>query len=227
MCLIAGMFGATAAAAASAQAVTGLAISAVSAAAGIAQSQSQFNAQQETQRRQMDLQYRNAQRQAYFEREQQVRKYTSDVSAHKQATLAYQQQLHNNNEAANKVYMAEQVKLQEASDRAAFKSQEIYAKSIGAMGTVLASGATGQSVGLMVSDTERQAGFGLAEQAASIRSAERASDVAMQVGFDKASSENNLALSKLPAAPSHPLFAPDPVGEGTNLGLGIPAYNWG
>ena len=123
--------------------------------------------------------------------------------------------------------MAEQLKVQEAATKAAFKSQEIYAKSIGAMGKVLASGQTGQSVGLMAMDTSRQAGFGLAEQSASIRGAIHAGDVAMDAAYHKNQSANNEALSRLPASPSHPTLTPDPVGMGTNLGLGIPSYNWG
>lgn len=211
----------------------GLIVSAAGTAAGIAQGQAslnqqkeQFAYQQEMNRRQMDMQYQNAQKQAAYNREQQVAKYMGEVRANHAATLAYQQQVFNNSEAANRVYVAEQVKLQEAATKAAFKSQEIYAKSIGAMGKVLASGMTGQSVGLMALDTERQAGFGIAEQNASLDSAELQAATAMQTAESQNKSENNLAASKLPQAPLHPVLEMEPGGFGTRLNLGIPSYNW-
>jgi hypothetical protein len=207
--------------------VLGLIVSAASAAAGLAQSQAQFQAQQDAARRQQDLAYQNAQRQAFQERQQQVAKYTAEVNAHHQANLSYQQQVHNNAEAANRVYVQEQVKLEEAQTKAAFKAQEIYAKSIGNQGTVLAGGMTGQSIGLMALDAERQAGFGLAEQDATVRSAQRQAAVAMETAYIQNASENNLAHNRLPASPQHPNLVMDPVGDGTNLNLGIPAYNWG
>jgi hypothetical protein len=86
---------------------------------------------------------------------------------------------------------------------------------------------TGQSVGLMALDAERQAGFGLAEQDATLRSAQRQAAVAMETAYIQNASENNLAHNRLPANPQHPNLVMDPVGDGTNLNLGIPAYNWG
>ena len=212
----------------------GLIVSAASAAAGIAQGQAaqqqqqqQFNYQMEMNRRQQDLQYQNAQRQAYTDRQAQIAKYTADVRASHQANLAYYDQISNNADAANRVYVQEQAKLREASVKASFKAQEIYAKSIGAQGTVLASGMTGQSVGLLALDAERQAGFGIAEQNASIDSAQQQAAVAMESAYIQNKSENNLAHNRLPASPQHPTLIMDPIGEGTNLNLGIPAYNWG
>ena len=214
--------------------VLGLIVSAVGTAAGIAQGaaaqqqqQDQFNYQMEMNRRQQDLQYQNAQRQAYNDRQAQISKYSADVKASHKANLAYYDQISNNQEAANRVYVQEQVKLKEAETKAAFKAQEIYAKSIGAAGTVLSSGMTGQSVGLLALDAERQAGFGIAEQNASIDSAQQQAAVAMESAYLQNKSENNLAHNKLPASPEHPNLIMDPAGEGTNLGLGIPSYNWG
>ena len=212
----------------------GLIVSAASAAAGIAQGQAaqqqqaqQFAYQQEMNRRQQDLQYQNAQRQAFADRQAQIAKYTAEVRASHRANLAYYDQISNNQEAANRVYVQEQVKLKEAATKANFKAQEIYAKSIGTQGTVLASGMTGQSVGLLALDAERQAGLGIAEQTASINSAQQQAAVAMESAYIQNRSENNLAHNKLPASPQHPNLIMDPVGIGTDLGLGIPSYNWG
>ena len=102
----------------------------------------------------------------------------------------------------------------------------IYAKSIGAVGKVLASGQVGKSVGLMALDAERQAGFGLAEQNASVRSAQLQAATAMQGAQLQNESANNQAASRVPASPAHPLFEMAPSGPGPDLGLGIPSYSW-
>jgi len=207
--------------------ILGLAVSAAGTAAGIAQGQQQMQMQQDQFNAQMDLQYQQAQQQAYRDRQQAVAKHTADVKAQQAGQLSYYQQLQNNNEAANKTYVQEQVKLQEAKAQAAFKAQENYIKSIGAKGKVLASGATGQSVGLLAMDADRQRGFADAQQNASLRSAEAAAKTGMDIGYTQAKSANNQAYSKLTAPVQAPLMAPEPVGIGENLNLGIPSYNWG
>lgn len=216
-------------------------ISAVSAIAGIAGTvagiaqaqqqqeiqQQQFLFQHQMQVQQMDQQYRQQQRQVQFERRQQVLKHIGDVKAQQASALSYQKQVFFNSEAANRVYTAEQLKLNEARAKAAFKSQEIYAKQIGAMGKVLASGATGQSVGLLTIDSQRQAGFAEAEQNATLRSAELAMASTVQGAANENMSANNQALAKVPAPVQAPLLSPDVSGIGKNLNLGIPSYNWG
>ena len=227
MCLpLAGAAAGSAAAISATTAIMGTVISAVGTAAGIAQGQASMQQQAQQARQQMDLSYRQAQQQAYHERSAQIQRYVGDVKAQQAATLAYHNQIHNNNEAANNVYVGEQQKLFEARQKAAFESQSILAKAIGAKGSVLASGATGQSVGLLMNDAERKAGFAAAQQNASIRSAEGAAGVAMEVAKNQNASANNQALSNLPSPVQHPLLAPDPVGVGQNLNLGIPAYQW-
>lgn len=234
MCLpIAGAAAGSAAAISSTTAIIGTAISAIGTAAGIMQAQqqaqqqaAQFNHQMQLNYRQMDQQYQQAQKQSFFNRQQQVIKHQIDVKAQQASMNSYQNQLFNNNEAANRVFTAEQLKLNEARAKAAFKSQEIYAKSIGSMGKIMATGATGQSVGLLALDTERQAGFALAEQNASVRSATTAAATAMEAGSLEQASANNLAYSRLVAPVQAPLLESDPTGFGKNLKLGIPSYNW-
>jgi len=204
-----------------------LGLSAVGTGAGIIQSQQQAAQQRAAANQNLQIQHMNAQRAAYAERQAQIAQYTANSKAHHEANLTYQQQVQNNADAANRVYVQEQTKMSETRAKAAFRAQEIYAKSIGAQGRVLASGAVGQSVGLMAMDAERQAGFSLAEQNASVRSAQNAAAVAMEGGYLQNRSANNQAYSRLPAAPQHPTLAQDPVGIGPNLNLGIPTYNWG
>lgn len=221
-------------------AAVGPALSAIGTIGGLASSafgimQGQQQAQQQQQaaymqaqqaQQNMDLQYQAAQRQAYSERQAQVQKHIGDTRTQQAGTLSYYNQLHNNNEAANKSYVSEQVKLNEAKDKAAFQAQKNYAKAIGAQGKILSSGATGQSVGLLALDVERQKGFADAEQNASIRSAEQAASIGMDTSFTQAKGANNTAYNNLTPTVQAPLMTPDPQGVGENLNLGIPTYNW-
>ena len=194
--------------------------------AGIAQSQASMNMQAAQYKQQMDLQYQQAQQQAAMQNKQIQAQHQGQVRQEIAARRAYEQQLQNNNTAANKSYVQEQAKLQEAKAKAAFQAQANYAKAVGAQGKVLASGATGQSVGLLVNDAERQQGFATAQQNASIRSAEDQAAVGMDIAFEQAKSANNQAWTRLPAPTQAPVFADKPVGIGKDLGLGIPAYDW-
>lgn len=206
-----------------AMSVAGLAISAISTVAGIAQSQQQAAFAQE----QAKLATRNAQTQANFERQQIQAKHIGDVRAQQAATNSYVRQIFNNDTAANKVYMQEQAVLQEARDKAAFRSQEIYAKQIGAVGSVLSTGMSGQSVGLLALDAERQGGFAQAQSDASIRSAEAMSAIRSDMAFNKAEGANNEAASRLPAPVTAPQYSPWPLGIGGKKDPGVPSYNWG
>lgn len=222
MCLVAGMFGASAATAAAAQAITGLAISAVSTVTGIVSSQQQAKVAAQ----QAKIQTVNQQRQVELSRRATMLRHMGDVKAQQAATLAYNKQIFYNSEAANRVYMAEQTKLWEASQRAAFRAQEIYARQIGSMGRVLSSGAIGQSVGLLALDSKRQAGFATAEQNATMRSAVAQAGVAMQGASLEQQSANNQAYSRLPAPVQAPQYEAWPVGIGGTQDIGIPTYNW-
>jgi hypothetical protein len=187
------------------------------------QSQQQANFQQQ----QAAAATRNAQTQVRFERQQQMLRHQGEVRAYQAQQEAYSRQLFNNSTAANNVYVQEQLKFNEARNAAAFKSQEIYAKQVGAMGSVLASGRSGQSVGLLVMDAQRQGGFAEAQQSASIRSAELQRDTAMQTAQTQHQSANNEAASKLMAPPQAPQFAPWVTGIGGSSDPGVPSYNWG
>lgn len=194
--------------------------------AGIAQAQAGMEMQAAQYQQQQDLQYQQAQQQAAQQNQQIQAQHKGQVRQEIAARRAYEQQLQNNNTAANKTYVQEQAKLQEARAQAAFKAQSNYAKAIGNQGKVLASGATGQSVGLLVKDAERQEGLATAQANAGLRSAEAQSAVGMDIAFEQAKSANNQAWNKLPTPTQAPVFADKPVGIGKDLGLGIPAYDW-
>ena len=193
---------------------------------GIMQSQQQAQYQAAVQAQQLDIQYRQAQQQTFRDRQQQVQKYVGDVETQQASVLQYQRQLNNNNNALNKSYAQEQLKLQEARTAAAFKAQSNYAKAIGNKGAILSAGQSGQSIGLLALDVDRQEGIATAEQNAGLRSAEASAGVAMDVAYDQAQSSNNQAFSQVGLPVQAPTLAPDPIGQGKDLNLGIPTYNW-
>ena len=196
----------------------GLAISAIGTVASIAQGQQQAAFAQQ----QANLQLQQQRQQAEISNQNLANQYASETAAQQAQRVAYEQNLLNNQTAANKGYQQEQTKLQEARTKAAFKAQEIYAKSIGTKGSVLATGATGQSVGLLALDADRQAGFGLAQQDASVESAARQAAVASDLVSTQQTSQNNQAYSSLAVPVAHPTFAPSPGGGP----ISAPTYNW-
>ena len=211
MCVVAGT--ATAAALSTASTAVGM----IGTVAGIAQAQQSaaFQQQQANQARETQR------RQAEIANQQSANNLVGEVAQQKAAQDAYQQNLVNTTSAANKVAAGEQAKLTEARKKAAFKSQNIYAKSIGAKGTVLATGATGQSMGLLALDADRQAGLGLAEQYATVDSAATQAAIGAQVGFDQKTNADNNAYSQLGIPATAPVMQQAPGGE-----LEAPSYDW-
>lgn len=226
MCVISG---AAVGAAAALSANIGLATTAVSTALTIAgmqqgqqQAQASMNFQAAQTAQQQDLAYRQAQQATNNDRKQQLTQYNGQVAAQQAAVNQYNKTLTNTNDGVNRVYTQEQAKLLEVRDQAAFKAQENYAKAIGAKGRILAGGMTGQSIGLLALNEDRQLGFANAKENATLSSAESQSQIAMGIGYDQAVSSINTAYSQVPQAPQAPELAPNPIGIGKNLNLGIP-----
>jgi len=234
MCVIAAGAGITAGAALTANiAIAGLAITA--AATGVQVYQAQQNArlqaqaaerQQEQAYQQMNLAYQQAQQQQRTQNEQIVAKHIGDVRTQQASRKAYEEGAVNRINAANAGFVEKQLTLKQAKDQQAFRMQEIYAKSIGSQGSVLASGGVGQSVGLLALDAERQGGFAAAKEQANVDSAYDAAELGQQLVSQQALSADNTAYSNVLAPVQAPQFAPKPVGRGTDLQLGIPSYNW-
>ena len=109
-----------------------------------------------------------------------------------------------NAEAANRVYMGEQSQLSEKRKEAAFKAQTILAKSIGAKGSILATGRTGQSVGLLALDTERQAGRDVAATEAMMKADYDTALINMDNAFQQNLEGNRQAESKVGFNPEMP-----------------------
>jgi ribosomal protein S18 len=207
-------------------ALAGLAISAASTGIGMYQAQQSMKFQAASARQQQDLSYRQAQQQQRFQNEQIVNKHIGQVKAQQAASNAANMAWFYGDQSANKAWISQQQKFNEVKDKAAFKSQTILAKMIGSKGKVLASGATGQSVGLLALDAERRGGFAQAEQDATVRSAEMAMGNSMETTRIKALSNANKIGSMLDFPVQAPQLSPQPIGIGKDLELGIPAYNW-
>ena len=208
-------------------AVAGVVVSAIGSAASIYQGMQNMNLTVASAKQNQDLSYRQSQQQQNFQNQAIVQKHIGDVRAQQAAQDAANMAFYYGDQAANAAYVSQQEKLNEVKTKAAFKSQEIYAKAIGAKGKILSSGLTGQSVGLLALNEERRQGFALAEQNATIRSAEMAMGNSNEETRLKALSNINTIASRVPSPVSTPTLSPQPIGIGKDLGLGIPSYNWG
>ena len=165
-------------------------------------------------------QYEQQVRSTKAERESIVSRYAADKLGYQRSKEQADKQYGLNAEAVNTAYTQEQIKLKEVRQKAAFESQAALAKSIGMKGKILASGRKGQSVGLLVKDVERQSGFEIAAQEASVDSAKDAAGISMDQAFNQAQSANAQAASRigfnpekpyLPEMPGSPNFV-DPIG---------------
>lgn len=212
MCIVAG----TAAAAALSTAST--AVGMIGTVAGIAQAQQSAAFQQQ----QANLALQQQRDQAEVANQQAANQVVGEAAQRQKQSEFYNQQVLNNQTSATKAQLQEQTKLDEARTKAAFQAQNIYAKSIGTKGTVLASGATGQSIGLLALDADRQAGLGMAEQDATVRSAARQAEVGSQAAQDAMTSANNQAFSQLSIPTAGPVMQRSPGGGP----LEAPSYDW-
>lgn len=170
-------------------------------------------------------QYQEARERVINERATIVAKNAAERLVYQKRVEYAQYQVKKNNEAANRVYEGEQAKLNEARKKAAFEQQAILAKAIGDKGSILATGRTGQSIGLLVNDVERQAGFALAQQTASLESAEEQAIIGMAAGENQMESANNQAFNQVGFAPENPYLPMFPSEPNFINPVGLGIYN--
>jgi hypothetical protein len=89
---------------------------------------------------------------------QQQLAYQTDLTRYQASQEALKTQLGFNNSSYNRANLLEQQKVQDAAAKAAFEGQKLLATNLQAQGSVLASGRTGQSIGLLVNDADRAYG---------------------------------------------------------------------
>ena len=168
------------------------------------QNQQSYNLQVQQSNQQIANQYSQQQQQVEAERTQIQKKYASDRLTYQRSTEQASEQKRFNNEAANRMYVQEQSKISEAKKKAAFARQASLAKSIGAQGAILSSGRTGQSVGLLVNDAQRQAGFEEAQALATMDSTVEQSQIGMDSAFIQNASANQQADNQVGFNPESP-----------------------
>lgn len=138
----------------------------------------------------------------------------------------YNSETRENNSAAGRSYAAEQVRLNEQFQQAAFQKQDMLGQLVQAQGGIQASGIQGNTAGRM--NTAALAAFGRnnAVIAANLSSARNAmmmrnEDVQMQLRGANRKAWNNVALPPVPdMAPLPPTMVPGPSGLGLVAGLG-------
>lgn len=155
------------------------------------------------------------------ERNQLMVQNETDRRVHQSQMQTSDKQMLANAEAANRVYVAEQATLNEKRKEAAFEAQTILAKSIGAKGKILATGRTGQSVGLLALDTERQAGVATAQQEAMLKADYDSALIAMDSAFEQNLADNRKAESSIGFAPNMP-YLPEMPSVPNFVGFDIP-----
>lgn len=139
---------------------------------------------------------------ASYSQEQQA--YSAQMAAYRRSEQAYKQQLQLNADAANRAYTSEQQKLQGEFMKASQEAQGRLAQSLRAQGTVLASGRSGQSIGLLMSDAEREYGRDLANLAQNLTFARQDYFTGAEGIYQQQQSANNVAASNRMLKPTAP-----------------------
>ena len=189
-----------------------------------------FQKEQAAENRNLQIEQMNAQLQESYvrqkeavksERTQLMQKNETDRRLYQDRKEVTSKQKMANAAASNSIYLAEQATLEEKRKEVAFEAQSILAKSIGAKGAVLASGRTGQSVGLLVNDAERQAGIQQAQQSAMFDADKSAAIIAMSNAFEVNKAADMQADAKVGFNPTMP-YLPKMPDVPSFVGLGIP-----
>jgi hypothetical protein len=155
--------------------------------------------------------YANSVAQAQFKQQQ---------SLFQQSQNAYEQQLSLNAEAAGRAYTQEQQKLSASNQKAADEAQQLLVKQFQSQGSILASGRSGQSIGLMVADTQREYGRDLANLGLNLGYANMDYGTSVEGARNQWMSANNLAASNRMIEPTAPLATPGPSALGLVTGFG-------
>ncbi len=185
------------------------------------QAAKQANLQVEQMNAQLADKYTQQKEAVRAERAQLLKKFEVDKRVYQDSKETAQLQKIENASAANRVYVAEQAKLESKRKEAAFEAQAILAKSIGAKGTILASGRTGQSVGLLVNDVERQAGIAKAQQTAMLEADKVAAIIGMEDAFAQNKAADQQATAEMGFDPTMP-YLPQMPEVPTFVGFEIP-----
>ena len=163
--------------------------------------------------------YAAQQQQTAFANAQAQQQFQAQMAAYKQSETTFNEQIRLNAEAANRAYVAEQQKLGFEQQKAALDAHKSMITSMQAEGTVLASGRTGQSIGVLANDATREYSRDLATLGMSLGYAYQDYYSGTESIFNQAQSATNQAQSNRMLQPSAPLRMPGPSSFGLVAGL--------
>lgn len=164
----------------------------------------------ENQNLQTSLEFQFQNQQLKYQNLQNQLQYQTDLNKSLASQELLNSQLSLNKSATSRAIQAEQQKLADAQAQAAFEGQRLLATNLQTQGTVLGSGRTGQSIGLLVNDANRVYGQNSAILGRNMQTAEgdymnnSALAVLRQLNADAD------ATSKLIPEPIKPLALPEP-----------------
>lgn len=104
------------------------------------------------------IEFLNLQQQRDYQGLQQQLQYQTELNKSILSKSAADTQVELNQRATSRAIQAEQQKLSDAQAQAAFEGQRLLATSLQTQGSILGSGRTGQSIGLLVNDAQRRYG---------------------------------------------------------------------
>lgn len=150
-----------------------------------------------------------------------LQQYEVQKQGFEQSETSFFQQIDLNNQAANRAYMSEQVKLNFEQKKAAMEAHQLMASSAQAQGKILASGRSGQSLGMLANDASRETSRDLATLGLSLGYAQQDYFSGTQSIFEQLQSSQNIAQGNRMLAPVAPFKATpilsSPVMAGTVL----------
>jgi len=160
---------------------------------------------------QQETNYANAVAQQQYQMQQQ---------AYAQSERAYAQQVEQINLAANRAYESKQKELSAEYRKASEDANQRMVKSLQQQGTILSSGRSGQSIGILISDAERTAGRDFALLGQNLAYANEDYFYGAQSVFNEAQSSMNVAASNRMLAPTAPIMQQGPSALGLVAGIG-------
>jgi ubiquitin len=164
--------------------------------------------------------YTQQQQEANYQNALAQQQYQSQMAAYQRSEQAYQEQIRLNLDAANRAYTSKQAELATEFRKATEEAQKLSVKSLQQQGTVLASGRTGQSLGVLMTDAERMFGRDYALLGQNLAYATQDYYTGADTIFNQTQSQQNIAASQRMMEPSAPIPIPGPSGIGLVAGLG-------
>ena len=195
-------------------AVASTALGTMQSIAGYQQQQAQYQYQQQAAQYQQQMAERNAQI-----------AYNQEMAAYHASQRSYDAQIEANAAAANRAYQYEQLKLKGEYDKARAQAAQLMVDKLKAQGAVLATGQTGGSRALLVSDAEREYGRDLAALGRNLGYFEDEYSLTTHQEYLDAKSANALAAAKRMIKPvkgyvEQAYVGPAPSAASMVLGIG-------